>query len=347
MIATDAIIGYFYNNRRPILNSILKIDLFIKYQYLYIMGCIYRFYCKTSEKSYIGQYKKNTPDGEWNRYVNESKRIENPTRALIRAIKKYGEQDFERSVLCICVTQAELDKKEDEFITKYNSMIYDNGYNMVRGGKGRAPDYNHKEEHKKKMSEFMKNRIVSDATKEKISNARKGTKNNWSEATRQSVAEASRKKATGVPCSDEKKAKISASLKGRPGAMKGRVRTKEHSENISKALKGKTSPSKGVKRTEEQKKRIGDASRGRVFSNETKKKMSESRKERFKTTANSRCKLSDTDIHYIRSNPEGKSLNVLSEQFNVTRTTISNIIKRVSYKHLPEYIKPTVISTDT
>ena len=323
----------------------LKIDLLIQYQYLDIMGCIYRLFNTNNGKSYIGQFKKDDPNQRWQRHLRDA--INGSSCAIHQAIRKYGKEAFELSVLCLCINQDELDKKEDYYIQEYNSMIYDNGYNMVPGGKGRAPDFHHKEEHKKKMSEFMKNRCVSDATKEKISNARKGTTNNWSEATRQRVAEASRLKATGVPCSDEKKAKISASLKGRPGAMKGRVRTKEHSENISKALKGKASPSKGVKRTEEQKKRIGDASRGRKFSEETKRQMSESRKERFKTTANSQCKLSDTDVHYIRSNPEGKSLNVLSEQFNVTRTTISNIIKRVSYKHLPEYINPTVISTDT
>jgi hypothetical protein len=138
------------------------------------MGCIYRFYCKTTKKSYIGQYKKNTPDGEWRRYINEAKATENPTRHLIRAIKKYGESDFEISVLCLCKTQDELNINEDKYIKEYKTMTNENGYNMVPGGKGRAPNFNHNEEHKKYMSEFMTGRKVKPETKEKLSKAKAG-----------------------------------------------------------------------------------------------------------------------------------------------------------------------------
>lgn len=280
------------------------------------MGCIYRFYCKTSEKSYIGQYKKNTPDGEWNRYVNESKKTENPTRALIRAIKKYGEQDFERSVLCICVSQEELDKKEDEYITEYNSMIYDNGYNMVRGGKGRAPDFHHTEEHKKKMSEFMKNRTVTDVTRAKISKARKGTTNNWSEETRQRVAEASRKKATGVKHSDETKQKIGEKSKGRQAT-------------------------KGQKRTEEQKKNIGNASKGRKFSEDTKKHLSELHLQRHKDNSipHKNCKYTEDDIRYMRNNPDNLTVDELREKFNIARYRLLKIQNKELYKHVQDIIQ--------
>jgi group I intron endonuclease len=279
------------------------------------MGCVYRFFCKSSGKSYIGQYKKNTPDGEWRRYCNDAKKVENPTRHLIRAIKKYGENDFEISILCLCDSQYELDKKEDEYITEYNSMCDGNGYNMVRGGRGRAPNFHHKEEHKINMSNKMKGRIISEETKAKISNARKGSKCNWSKETRERVAEATRRKATGVVMTDEQKAKISMSLKGRPGVTKGQ------------------------KRTEEQKRRIGDASKGRIFSEESKKKMSNERKARFQTTANSQCKINAEDIHYIRNNPDNLTKTQLSQKYNCKSvTTITNIINRKSYKHIPENI---------
>lgn len=198
------------------------------------MGCIYRIYCKSTGKPYIGQYKKNTPDGEWNRYINEAKRTENPTRYLIRAIKKHGPESFDISVICLCETQEELDKKEDEYITEYKSMVYENGYNMVRGGRGRAPDFHHQEEHKRKMSEFMKNRIVSDETKDKIRQARTGTTCPWSDETRAKVSESSRLKATGVVFTEARKKRIGEK-------SKGRVHTDEVKKKMSELRQGKPS----------------------------------------------------------------------------------------------------------
>ena len=47
-------------------------------------------------------------------------------------------------------------------------MVNKNGYNMVAGGKGRAPNFHHKEEHREKMSKLFKGRKLSDETKEKL-----------------------------------------------------------------------------------------------------------------------------------------------------------------------------------
>jgi hypothetical protein len=191
-------------------------------------------------------------------------------------------------------------------------MVNENGYNMVRGGKGRAPNFKHAEEHKKKMSEIMTGRVMSEEARAKLSKARKGTKCNWTEETRARVAEASRNKATGVKHSDETKQKIGEKSKGRQ-ATKGQIRT------------------------EEQKKNIGNASRGRKFSEEVKQKMSEERKARYLNNANSRCKLKDEDIHYIRKNPDNLNKTELAKKFNCkSGTTITNIMNRTSYKHVAE-----------
>lgn len=197
------------------------------------MGCIYRILCKATNKNYIGQYRKDDPKLRINRHWNDAEK-RNSKCAIHQAMRKYGKENFEVFVELICKSQEELDKKEDETITKYDSMIYDNGYNMVRGGKGRAPDFHHKEEHKKKMSEFMKNRIVSEETKEKIRQARTGTTCPWDDETRARVAEASRKKATAVVFTEERKRKIGEK-------SKGRVFSEETKKNMSEKRKGKPS----------------------------------------------------------------------------------------------------------
>ena len=277
------------------------------------MGCIYRIFCKANQKSYIGQFKKDIPTPRWQRHLRDAEK--GSKCAIHEAIRKHGKDMFEISVICICESQEELDKKEDEYITEYNSMIYDNGYNMVRGGKGRAPKFHHKEEHKQKMREFMKNRVVSDETKQKISDARKGIKNNWSEETRQRVAEASRKKATGVKHSEETKRKIGEKSKGRKARL-------------------------GQKCTEEQKKKIGDASRGRKFSEETKQNLSRIQSERHKESpiAHKNCKYTENDIRYMRNNPDNLTIDELREKFDIARYRLLKIQNRELYKNVKDMI---------
>ena len=275
------------------------------------MGCIYRCYCRDNGKSYIGQYRKDVPTLRWNRHVRDAEKGSNC--AFHQAIRKYGKDSFEISVLCVCETREELDKREDEFITEYNSMIYNNGYNMVRGGKGRAPDFHHKEEHKKKMSEFMKNRSLSDETKEKLRQARLGSKCNWSDETRARISEISRKNVTGRVHSDETKQKLSDIHKGNKYSL-------------------------GQKRTDEQKKRIGDASRGRRFSEETKQELSELQKERHSKTPipHKNCKYTEDDIRYMRNNPDNLTISELREKFNIHRYRLLKIQSRELYKHVPD-----------
>lgn len=278
------------------------------------MGCIYRILCKETQKSYIGQYKKDDPKLRWNRHLSDAKK--NSKCAIHQAIRKYGKDTFEVFVLCLCETQEELDKKEDDYITEYNSMIYDNGYNMVSGGKGRAPNFHHKEEHKLKMSELMKGRNLSEETKQKISNARKGVKNNWTEETKNHVAEISRKKAIGLKHSEETKKKIGEKSKGRK-------------------------PNLGKKLSDDTKKKISDSSKDRQFSEETKKHLSEVHSNRHKENPipHKNCKYTEDDIRYMRNNPDNLTIDELRNKFDIHRYRLLKIQNKELYKHVEDLVQ--------
>jgi group I intron endonuclease len=274
------------------------------------MGCIYRILCKTTGKSYIGQFRLDDPKYRINRHWRDAKK--GSTCIIHQAMQKYGKDDFTVEVLCICTTQEELNIKEQEYIESYHSMCNDNGYNMVAGGKGRAPNFHHKEEHKERMSKLMTGRTVSDETKQRLSDAKKGIPLNWSEETRKRASERSRQNATGVVCSEETKQKISKSLKGRPGVCKGQ------------------------KRTEEQRKHISDAKKGKVVSEEIKKNLSKVQAERHKNTPipHKNCKYTEDDIRYMRNNPDNLSVDELRKKFSIAKYRLQQIVDKKLYKNV-------------
>ena len=136
------------------------------------MPCIYQIFCKENGKSYIGQSIHDTPTRRYTRHWNEDPKTDTP---IGRAMKKYGRHEFEVRCLCVCSREA-LNNLEVYYAEIFGSYIWDipGGYNAVWCGKGRAPKFNHKEEHRKKMSELMTGVPKTDATKAKLREARKG-----------------------------------------------------------------------------------------------------------------------------------------------------------------------------
>lgn len=96
------------------------------------------------------------------------------------AIKKYGWENFEHHVLYDGLSEAEAKDKEIELIKEYDTRNPDKGYNMTPGGEGYSGPDNPifgkhlTDEHKQKISERLKNRIVSDETRKKRSESLKG-----------------------------------------------------------------------------------------------------------------------------------------------------------------------------
>lgn len=105
-----------------------------------------------NKKKYIGQCKYLKRDKRtvrnWETYLGSGK-------ALRRAIKKYGPENFSRQILCECFTTDDLNYIEELLITEYDAVNDPNFYNIslkahsTHGFQGR----HHTEEHKKYMSD--------------------------------------------------------------------------------------------------------------------------------------------------------------------------------------------------
>jgi group I intron endonuclease len=150
-----------------------------KYKY------IYRTINLINGKSYIGQHVTNK---EYDNYIGSG-------RYFIKAVKKFGKNNFIRGIIEYCETQDELNKREIFWINHYDT-ISPNGYNLSIGGGvvilyGKENPFfgkHHSEETKKKLSEQKKGNIphnkgkkglqkCSEKTKKIVSERHKGDKN--------------------------------------------------------------------------------------------------------------------------------------------------------------------------
>ena len=97
------------------------------------MAYIYCIKNKTTKKSYIGESKGKDVKWRWNEHKKTIEKNKG-CPALRDAVKKYGIENFEFSVIIICFDDERF-KYEKEYITKYNSVV-PNGYNITGGGEG-------------------------------------------------------------------------------------------------------------------------------------------------------------------------------------------------------------------
>ena len=95
------------------------------------MAYIYRILNKLTKKCYIGETKSKDVIWRWNQHKQKIE-INKGCPALRDAVKKYGIDNFEFSVLIICFDDERF-KYEIEYIKKYNSVA-PNGYNLTNGG---------------------------------------------------------------------------------------------------------------------------------------------------------------------------------------------------------------------
>lgn len=154
---------------------------------------IYKIVNKINGKVYVGFTSKPQPIKRWIEHISCSKL--NPKTKLHKAIKKYGKDNFEFSVIYQSREKCDtLLHKEPYFIKEYNSFS-NSGYNMTCGGEGslgtkRIPWNKGKtgiysKETLEKLSKNAKNRKVS---------PRLGTKHSLKSKNKMSVSASNRVK---------------------------------------------------------------------------------------------------------------------------------------------------------
>lgn len=74
-------------------------------------------------KQYIGQHKGKPDDA----YLGSG-------LAIMRAINKYGKENFSKEIICFCATREEADEKEKYYIDLYNAVEDNHFYNAMEGG---------------------------------------------------------------------------------------------------------------------------------------------------------------------------------------------------------------------
>ena len=118
---------------------------------------IYRAFYKINGKAYIGQTIRSLNERIREHKYAASKRTNN--LPFHNAVASYGFENFDFYFVDRAVDLEDLNKKEQFYINKFNSLV-PNGYNAESGGKNKIRS----EETKRKQSESRK-KMLSDKTK--------------------------------------------------------------------------------------------------------------------------------------------------------------------------------------
>lgn len=133
-------------------------------------GIVYCIVNIINGKYYIGQTIKPL-EKRWTAHKSSAAR--GSRFHLHNAIRKYGKDNFVLHVIAEMQSQEELDKCERVWIALTRSFDRSVGYNLTFGGDGVRPD----DDSRKRRSEWMKGRTVSDETRRKLSESHKGKPN--------------------------------------------------------------------------------------------------------------------------------------------------------------------------
>jgi len=170
-------------------------------------------------KVYIGKTGYKLSQRRWGHFNSAKK---GGKSAFYSAIRKYGEEKFEFSVLEKCDEKDDMNEIEKLYIAHYNTMV-PNGYNLTVGGDGQIrgwknpskSKWHHTEEARKVIKEKRALQVYTDETKKKMSNSQMGHPG-WNKGltkeTNASVLFQSEKVTGNVPWN-----------KGLKGFMKGRA----------------------------------------------------------------------------------------------------------------------------
>lgn len=127
---------------------------------------IYKITNRVNGKVYIGQTTMSLTK-RWRYHCTPSSSY---CRLLHRAIQKYGRENFTVEQIDVACDRDELDWKETYWISFYDSMNRDKGYNLLSGGR----HHEISEETRLKMSVSQKGKTLSDDHRRKIGQSQVG-----------------------------------------------------------------------------------------------------------------------------------------------------------------------------
>ena len=163
-------------------------------------GFIYETTNMINNRKYIGQKRY---DKQWGKYLGSG-------TSFKLALKKYGKENFSRSIITVAYSKHELDVLEIKIIKKYNAVEDRNYYNISYGGN--TPQYGipRTDEVKKRISKKLIGKIISNDTRIKMRLAQKGEHNPFfnKHHTKEEI-ELIRKASTGRLHTEESKIKMS------------------------------------------------------------------------------------------------------------------------------------------
>lgn len=128
---------------------------------------IYKITNLVNSKILIGQTTR-TLKRRWSEYQSDARN--RPKRAIEHAINKYGVENFTIEVVDMCDDLDDLNKKEINWISHFNSTCRDIGYNVESGGNNSPVA----ESTREKLSEIFKGRVLTQEWKDKISKSNMG-----------------------------------------------------------------------------------------------------------------------------------------------------------------------------
>lgn len=126
-------------------------------------GYIYKTTNKITLDQYIGQHKSEILDEN---YIGSGS-------IMKKAIKKYGKENFTIEIIEWCETKEQLNEREIYWIAYYDATNKDNFYNIALGGEcGSGAQL--KGRKRPNITKALKGRVLSEETKQRISEAKKG-----------------------------------------------------------------------------------------------------------------------------------------------------------------------------
>lgn len=179
------------------------------------MGLIYLAKNKENGHMYIGKTNGSLEVRKQGHLYDATKRHRNT--AFCNAIRKYGLEGFDWSILEDDILDEELNDKEKYYIAKYNTFLNKQHYNMTEGGDGFSPS----EEIRRKISEAKTGKKLTEEHKRRIGESGKGRKN--SQETKKKMSFSAKESWT-----EERRNLMSET-------MKNKHKSEEHRKHLSEA----------------------------------------------------------------------------------------------------------------